>query len=253
MKIFAGKTALITGASRGIGRAIAAAFAENGARVIVHYVSNQSKAEETIQAIESAGGEAFAISGDLRYVAEIKSLYDTLDRDLSGRSGTNRIDFLINNAGVAPFIPTVVETTEEEFDDAFDLNVKGTFFMCQQAIPRLNDNGRIINFSSVVARGNLGQSPAYKAAKRAVVAISESLAGELGPRGIAVNTIAPGATRTEMLARADEKLLGLLKQATAMQRVGEPKEIADFIVMLCRPESAWVTGQLIEVSGGLNL
>lgn len=254
-KLFEGKTAVVTGSARGIGRSIALALASEGARIVVHYGASKAKADDTVREIEALGGDAFALSADLRSVEQIATFFDGMDRELKSRAGNSNFDFLINNAGAGEGVPTVVGASEQQFDDAFNLNVKGVFFMCQYAAPRLNDNGRVVNLSSVAARGNGGAAVTYKAAKRAVNAITESFAGEMGGRGITVNAVAPGATVTDMIAdrMSNEEFVTAVSSITALKRLGQPEDIANFIVMLCRPESGWVTGQIIEVSGGLRL
>ncbi len=248
----AGKIALITGASRGIGRACALRLAADGAMIAVHYGTNKAAAEATLHAVKKAGVDGFLLGGDLRRYADIAKLYETFDSELTSRTGKNKFDILLNNAGVLGGPSTITGTSEEQFDDIFDLNVKGTFFMAQFAIPRLNDNGRILNFSSNAARNVTPAGSAYKASKTVVKAITESLAAELGPRGIAVNCIAPGPTATDMIGHRlkDEAFMKSMEQFTAMRRIGQPEDIADMVALLCGNDARWITGQSMEVTGG---
>ncbi len=250
-----GKIALITGGSRGIGRACALRLAADGAMTAIHYATNKAAAEQTLSDVKKARGDGFVLGGDLRRYGDIAKLYDVLDRELGTRTGKKKFDYLINNAGAGGGPPTITGTSEEQFDEAFDLNVKGTYFMSQFAIPRLNDNGRIVNFSSVAARNVGASGSAYKAAKTAVKAITESLAAELGPRGITVNAVAPGATATDMIERfmKDPAFIQGVASITAMRRIGKPEEIADAVALLLSDGARWITGQTIEVSGGLRL
>ena len=252
MSILKNKLALVTGASRGIGRAIATRLAADGAVVAVHYGNSAAEAEAAVTAIVEAGGQAFAIQGDVRTVAGVDTLFQALDAGLASR-GLSGLDILVNNAGIATF-EGFAETTEATFDDAFDTNVKGLYFVTQRGLTRLRDGGRIINLSSVVARTAFAGVPAYSATKGAVNTLTVYLAAELGVRGITVNAVAPGAIDTDMSAwlRSDEGR----DNAHAMQaikRIGQPEDIAAAVAFLARPDAAWVTGQIIETSGGTKL
>jgi NAD(P)-dependent dehydrogenase (short-subunit alcohol dehydrogenase family) len=194
-----GKIAVVTGASRGIGRAIAIRFGRDGALVAVHYGRNQKSAESTVREIEAAGGAALTIGADLSSVASVDQLFKSLDAELTKRSGSNRFDILVNNAGVAPDSP-VATTTEQTYDEVFTLNAKIPFFISQKALPRLRDGGRIINLSSAVTRIAFPQKAAYAMTKGALNILTLELAKELGARNITVNSLAPGFTDTDMAA-----------------------------------------------------
>jgi 3-oxoacyl-[acyl-carrier protein] reductase len=254
-KILEGKIALVTGAARGIGRAIALRLARDGAMIALHYSASAEKAQATAHEIEKLGSAVITLKADLRYVTEIAHLYEQLDAELIQRTGTPKFDILINNAGAGGGGGLISATTEQQFDEAFDLNVKGVFFTSQYAMPRLREHGRVIILSSTAARGVTAAGAAYKAAKAALNAITPNLASELGPRGITVNAIAPSATATEMIAplMANENFMKGVITTTALRRLGQPEDIADAIAALVAPDAHWITGQIIEASGGSRL
>jgi 3-oxoacyl-[acyl-carrier protein] reductase len=240
-----GKVALVTGASRGIGRAIALRLARDGAAVAINYSINVGEAQKTIAEIESAGGTAFAIQADISRVSEIVRLFDETIAHFG------RIDILVNNAGVM-FIKPVSATTEAEFDRIFAINVKGTFFACQQAATRLSEGGRIINLSSSTTARFMPTYGAYVATKGAVEQLTRSLAKELGPRGITINAVSPGPIETEMFMEGKTpEQLQQFGQLSAFGRIGQPVEIADVVAFLASDAARWVSGQNIRINGGL--
>lgn len=248
------KVALVTGASRGLGKAIAARLAKDGMAIAVHYGKNQAAAEEVVAAISSIGREAFAVQAEISEVASIKAMYETLDAELTKRTGEAKFDVLVNNAGTAIGKP-IEEWTEEEFDYQFDLNVKGLFFVTQMALSRINDNGRIINLGSGVTRFSYPLYAVYAASKGAINVLTQNLAASLGARGITVNTLAPGAIDTDLNAgwlRSEEGKAQTLA-TSAIKRIGMPDDIADAASFLASNDSRWVTGQRIEASGGAHL
>jgi 3-oxoacyl-[acyl-carrier protein] reductase len=202
MKKLNGKVALVTGASRGIGRAIAIRLAQEGALVAVHYGKNQDAAEEVVREIERSEGAAFTLGKELGFANGVKALYEALDEALKKRTGDNRFDILVNNAGVA-LSATIEETTEEAFDEIMSINVKAPFFLIQQALPRLRDEGRIINLSSAITRISLPGIPAYSMTKGAINTLTLALSNQLGPRGITINAVQPGFVATDMNADPD--------------------------------------------------
>jgi len=243
--ILKGKVALITGASRGIGRAIAERLSRDGAAVVVNYARNADAAGDVVAEIEAAGGQAFAVQADVGRVSEVVRLFDETIAHFG------KLDILVNNAGIMCNKP-ISAVTEEEFDRVFAVNVKGTFFACQQAATRLAEGGRILNFSSTTTVMMLPTYGAYVASKGAVEQLSRSLAKELGPRGITVNVVSPGPTDTELFnAGKTEEQRQRLAQASAFGRVGQPPEIAEVVAFLASDAANWVTGQNIRVNGGV--
>lgn len=255
-KILAGKTALVTGASRGLGRAIAERLGREGALVAVHYGRSATEAESVVQTIRQAGGDAFAVQAEIGDVASIQALFQALDKELTARTGEARFDILVNNAGIAPMV-SLEETDEATFDRIFDVNVKGLFFVTQQAMGRLRDNGRIVNLSSGLSRAVGGMDlPAYSATKGAVDVLTRQWASKYGARGITVNSLAPGAIDTDMNAgwlRGNAESEQMISNTQAIKRVGKAEDIGDAAAFLAGPDSRWVTGQYIEASGGALL
>ncbi len=246
MTDLAGKTALVTGASRGIGRAIAQRLGEDGALVAVHYGSNDRAAQETVAAVEQAGGQAFPVRADLTATDGVDQLFNGLE----GRP----LDIVVNNAAVAVPEATIEKATVEQFDRQFALNVRAPFFVVQRALPLLRDGGRIINISSGVTWFATPQI-VYSMTKGALNVFGRSLANTLGERGVTVNNVSPGITDTDMnswLHESDEAVAGV-SAMTALGRVGRAADIADAVAFLASHHGRWVTGQTLEVNGGLFL
>jgi 3-oxoacyl-[acyl-carrier protein] reductase len=249
-----GKIALVTGGSRGIGRAIAERLAADGALVAVHYGKNKSAADETVSAITAAGGKAFAVGADLAAKDGVKSLYSAFDAELKARTGSTQFDILVNNAGIAPFVG-FADTTEATLDEIYAVNVRAVFFSTQEAAKRLRDGGRVVNLSSEVARSPAPALAAYSALKAPINNLTKSLAVVLGERSITVNAVAPGAIDTDMAAALvqDPAIAEHLKSQQALKRIGQPQDIADVVGFLASNASRWVTGQTAYVSGGAAL
>ncbi|HUK82672.1 MAG TPA: SDR family oxidoreductase [Verrucomicrobiae bacterium] len=241
-----GKVALVTGASRGIGRAIAQCLSRDGAAVSVNYASNAAAAQKLVGEIEHAGGKTLAVQADVGSVAEVVRMFDQTIAHFG------KLDILVNNAGIM-FQKPVSAVIEEEYDRIFAINVKGTFFACQQAAKRLADGGRIINLSSSTTVRIMPSYAAYVATKGAVEQLTRSLAGELASRGITVNAVSPGPTDTELFndGKTTEERQGLAK-AAVFGRLGEPAEIAEVVAFLASDAARWVTGQNIRVNGGIG-
>ena len=239
-----GKVALVTGSSRGIGRAIVERLSRQGASVAINYFSNSDKAEEVVAGIVSNGGSAVALQADVSRLKDIQRLFEhTL-------AHFERLDIVVNNAGIR-ISKDVTDIVEEEFDRLFAINVKGTFFSCQLAARRMSDNGRIINVSSAVTRMMLPGYAIYSASKGAVDQITRVLAKELGERRITVNAVAPGPVDTELLRDGKtEEQLQLMAQMAALGRIGNVEDIADVVAFLASDDARWITGQTIHVNGG---
>lgn len=239
------KVALVTGASRGIGRAIAERLASDGTAVAVNYASQAREAEAVVSAIQAAGGEAFAIKADVGRVSEVVRLFDETIAHFG------RLDILVNNAGIM-FVKPVSATTEAEFDRIFAINVKGVFFACQQAATRLADGGRIINVSSSTTARLLADYGAYVATKGAVEQLTRSLSKELGRRRITVNAVSPGPTDTELFTTGKTpEQIHFFEQQSAFGRLGKPSEIADVVAFLAGDASGWISGQNLRANGAL--
>lgn len=248
-----GKTALVTGASRGIGRAIAERLADDGALVAVHYGRNKSAADTVVQAIAGKGGQAFTVRADLAGENGVRELFAALDKELQSRTGAAHLDVLVNNAAIAPFAG-FADTTEAVLDEIYTVNVRAPFFISQEAVKRFRDGGRIVNISSNVVRTPFPDAAAYSALKAPIDNLTKTLAVVLGPRGITVNAVSPGATETDMAAFVREPAAAeAVKGKQALKRIGQPRDIASVVAFLANGESGWVTGQVIEASGGTLL
>lgn len=254
MSTLNGKVALVTGASRGIGRSVALRLAQEGALVAVHYGKHRDAAEEVVREIMRLGGAAFAIGADLGASGGAQLLFDRFAEALKAVTGETSFDILVNNAGVSLVAP-IEETTEAAFDEIMAINVKAPFFVIQRALPLLRDEGRIINLSSSITRISLPAIPAYSMTKGAVNTLTLALSTQLGPRRITINAIQPGFVATDMNA-------AMLQDPAAKQygadfstfgRWGQPEDIADVAAFLASPDSRWITGQLIDASGGSHL
>jgi 3-oxoacyl-[acyl-carrier protein] reductase len=243
-KKLSGKIALVTGSSRGIGRAIALRLSRDGAAVAINYISDANSAEATAAEIQAAGSAAVALQADVSKPEDIQKLFDQTIEQFG------QLDVLVNNAGIR-ISKNIVDIDEAEYDRLFAINVKGTFFACQQAARRLTEGGRIINISSAVTRMMLPGYSIYAASKGAVDQITRVLAKELGPRNITVNAIAPGPVDTELFRDGkSEELIQQMAQMAALGRIGEVQDIADAVAFLAGDDARWITGQSIHVNGG---
>ena len=249
MSRLAGKVAIVTGASKGIGAGIAKSFGEAGASVVVNYASSREGSDRVVAQIREAGGKAIAVQGDVSKAADVKKLF------AQTKQAFGAIDILVNNAGVFEFGP-LESVTEKEFHREFDINVLGTLLATQEALNHFGPNGgSVINISSVTSANPVPNSVVYSATKSAVDSITKSLARELAPRKIRVNAIAPGGVETEgthtvgMIGSDFEKQI---VAATPLGRLGQPEDIAKLALHLASDESAWLTGERITASGGLH-
>jgi 3-oxoacyl-[acyl-carrier protein] reductase len=239
------KTVLVTGASRGIGAAIAKQLAGIGMNVVVNYTSDAGAANEVLASITAAGGVAIAVKGDVSKADQFAHLFDQAELRFGG------LDMLVNNAGQMSSMP-IADVDEEKFDRLFALNVRGVLNGCKLAAKRLRDGGRIVNIStSVIGMSPPGYGP-YCATKAAVEALTRSLCKEVGRRGIRVNAVAPGPTDTELLSSANsEDRMKMYASMNPLARLGQVEDIARVVVFLATDEAGWVNGQTIRVNGGL--
>lgn len=244
MKKLAGKVAIVTGSSRGIGRAIAEQLAELGADVVINYASSPDKAEQVADIARQKGVRAITVQADLARKDDVERLFSQTMSELG------KVDILINNAGIMKTTP-LADVTEEEFDQQFAINVKGTFFACQQALKHMEDQGRIVNFSTSVTGQMFPGYSVYAGTKGAVEQITRQLAKEFGSRQITINAVAPGPVNTELFSvgKTEQQLEGMRKM-NAFGRLGEPEDIANVISFLVSAESQWVTGQTLRANGG---
>ena len=245
-----GKTAVVTGASKGIGAGIAKAFANEGANVVVNYAKAKDDAERVVAEITKAGGKAITVQADVSKQADVDKLFDVT------RKTFGSVDILVNNAGVYEFAP-IEQVTEASYRRMFDLNVLGTVLSTQAAVKSMNGNGgSIINVSSVVALTPVPSGSIYSATKGAVDVITRALAQELGPRKIRVNSLSPGLVETEgtRAAGASEgEFKDIAVARTPLGRVGQPDDIAKVAVFLASDDSGWITGEVLPVGGGARL
>lgn len=244
MKKLAGKVAIVTGSSRGIGRAIAEQLAELGADVVINYASSPDKAEQVADIARQKGVRAITVQADLARKEDVERLFSETISQLG------KVDILINNAGIMKTTP-LADVTEKEFDQQFAINVKGTFFACQQALKHMEEQGRIVNFSTSVTGQMFPGYSVYAGTKGAVEQITRQLAKEFGSRQITINAVAPGPVNTELFSvgKTEQQLEGLRKM-NAFGRLGEPEDIANVISFLVSEESQWVTGQTLRANGG---
>lgn len=241
MSALRGKTAIVTGASAGIGRAIAERLAQEGATVVVNYGTSADKATAVVAGIESKGGKAIAVQADMSKVADVRRLI----QETAQRFG--RLDILVNNAGMALF-KSLDETTEQEFDQVLNLNTKGPYLAMQEAAKVMNDGGRIVNISTDGTHMGFPGVTAYLASKGALEQVTKGLAHELASRGVTVNTVSPGFTETAMLPDAFREMGA---QMSPLKRLGTPQDIADVVLFLVSDQARWLTGQNIHASGGV--
>jgi NAD(P)-dependent dehydrogenase (short-subunit alcohol dehydrogenase family) len=247
--------ALVTGASRGLGKSTALHLAKHGTDVILTYKSGRAEAEATVAEIESMGRRAHALPLDVAKSATFVEFAIRLRDVLSENWQRDTVNFLVNNAGIG-IHANFADTTEAQFDELVNIQLKGVFFLTQKLLPLLADGGRIVNISSGLARFALPGYSAYAAMKGAIEVLSRYMAKELGPRGIAVNVVAPGAIETDFgggMVRDDAQVNAMIASQTALGRVGLPDDIGGVIACLLSPENGWINGQRIEASGGMFL
>jgi 3-oxoacyl-[acyl-carrier protein] reductase len=242
-----GKKALVTGGSRGIGKGICLALAKQGAEVVINYVSNQEKAEEVKAEIEAMGGKAIVIQAHVGFKGDVVRMFEEV------KEKWGSLDILVNNAGVIKFA-LLQDVTEEMLEEILGVNLKGQFYCAQEAVKLMGEGGRIINITSVSSGGvgiGFPMSSAYTASKGGIVGMTENLALELGPQGITVNAIAPGAIETDMASGSlDGDTLKAMLQHIPRQRIGQPEDIGAAAAFLASKEADYITGIVLYVDGG---
>jgi NAD(P)-dependent dehydrogenase (short-subunit alcohol dehydrogenase family) len=247
--------ALVTGGSRGLGRSTALHLAKSGTDVILTYKSGRAEADATVAEIESMGRRAHALPLDVAKSTTFVEFAIRLRDVLSKNWQRDKVNFLVNNAGIG-IHANFADTTEAQFDELVNIHLKGVFFLTQKLLPLLADGGRIVNISSGLSRFVLPGYSAYAAMKGAIEVLSRYMAKELGPRGIAVNVVAPGAIETDFgggMVRDDAQVNAMIASQTALGRVGLPDDIGGVIASLLSPENGWINAQRIEASGGMFL
>jgi 3-oxoacyl-[acyl-carrier protein] reductase len=239
------KVAIVTGASRGIGAEIARRLAADGFATVVNYASSASEAQALVEQIIADGGQAMAIKADVASAADVRSLFEATEQQLG------KVDVLVNNAGIMKTMP-IVDTSDELFEQTFAINTRGTFNTLREAGKRLNNGGRIINFSSSALALNIPGYAIYNATKAAVESFTHVFAKELRGRDITVNAVAPGPVATELFlnGKTDEQIKNFANMPP-LERLGQPEDIAQIVSFLAGPESGWINGQILRANGGL--
>jgi 3-oxoacyl-[acyl-carrier protein] reductase len=254
-RVLEGKVALVTGASRGIGRAIAHRLGRDGATVAVAYARDETAAHDTVERIQKTGGQAFALRAELGRHGDAAALWAAFDAHVVAYAPDAAVDIIVNNAGIGRS-SNLASLTEEDFDEVFAVNVRAPFFIVREGLNRLRDGGRIINISSGAARLAMPEIIAYGATKGALDTFTLNLAKELGPRGITANSVAPGIIDTDVNAgwlRGNPAAEAQAASLAALGRVGQPEDVADIVAFLASDDARWVTGRVIDATGGSGL
>ncbi len=248
------KIALVTGSSRGIGKAIAERLAADGVLVAVHYGSNEAAANKTVAAITGAGGQAFAVRAELGIPGDVDTLFAGLETGLRALGVEPALDILVNNAGIGVYAH-IEDVSQEEFDRVFAVNVRAPFFITQRALPLLRDGGRIINIGTGLTRIAWPRTIAYSMTKGALDVFGVTLAKQLGERGITVNTVSPGIIDTDINADwlNDPESQAYAASVSALGRIGRPDDIAEPVAFLASEAGRWITGHRVDATGGSQL
>ncbi|MBH5336194.1 SDR family oxidoreductase [Streptomyces pactum] len=255
MQRLAGKIALVTGGSRGIGRAIAERLAEDGAVVALTYARDEAAAHDTVERIGKDGGRAFALHAPLGHRGDAAALWSAFDSGIRRHAPEPVVDIIVNNAGIGRSAD-LASLTEDGFDEVFAVNVRAPFFIVREGLGRLRDGGRIINISSGAAHLAMPEAIAYGATKSALDNFTRNLAKELGARGITANSVAPGIIDTDVNAgwlRGNPEAEAHAASLAALGRVGRPDDVADVVAFLASDDARWVTGKVIDATGGSGL
>jgi 3-oxoacyl-[acyl-carrier protein] reductase len=247
-----GKVAIITGGSRGIGRGIAERLGRDGAYVVVNYSGSEQDANEVVDAISDAGGKSVSIQADLSKVADIHTLFakTILFQRRSANDYFGKLDILVNNAGIAGATDSIEKATVEDYEQVFNLNVRGVLFSLQEASKHMGNGGRIVNISSTTTLLPSARMAVYAASKAAVKLFTQVMAQEVGDRDITVNTVTPGPTVPGMFSRLSPEHQQQAAASSPFNRVGTPQDIADIVAFLVSEEARWISGQEICANGG---
>jgi NAD(P)-dependent dehydrogenase (short-subunit alcohol dehydrogenase family) len=249
------KIALVTGGSRGLGKNMAMKLAEKGNDVLITYNNNKQEAENVVAGIKAGGRNSAALQLNVGDSKTFDDFFKRVSVQLKESFGAEKFDFLINNAGIG-IHASIAETEEEMFDELMNIHLKGVFFLTQKALPYLNDNGRIINLSTGLARFTTPGYAAYASMKGGVEVFTRYLAKEVGPRGITANVVAPGIIQSDFTKATFEHAPQVIKHIeanTALGRTGVPDDIGGVVAFLCTEEARWINAQRIEASGGMFL
>lgn len=249
------KIAIVTGGSRGLGKSMCLRIADKGHDVLLTYRSNKDEADAVVSEIQNKGRKAAALRLDVGDSASFGAFAESVKTVLSDVWGRDSFDFLVNNAGIGISAP-INETTEEQFDTLYNIHLKGVFFLTQKLLPLMADGGSIVNVSTGLARFSLPGYATYASMKGAIEVLTRYMAKELGPRGIRVNVIAPGAIETDFdggAVRDNEQINEFIASQTALGRVGLPDDIGSAVAALLSDDTRWISGQRVEVSGGMFL
>jgi 3-oxoacyl-[acyl-carrier protein] reductase len=239
------QVAIVTGASRGIGAAVARRLANDGFAVVVNYASSATEADALIAELKATGAQAIAVKADVSKADDVRRMFETSEQQLG------KVDVLVNNAGVLKTVP-LADTSDALFDQTVDINLRGTFNTLREAAARLNDGGRIVNFSSTTLALNMPGYAVYNATKAAVEAFTHVFAKELRGRNITVNAVAPGPIATSLfLDGKTEEQIQTFAKMPPLQRLGQPDDIASVVSFLADPDAAWVNGQILRANGGI--
>lgn len=239
------KVAIVTGASRGIGAEIAKRLSADGFAVVVNYANSAREADSLVAELVAYGGQAIAVKANVADTTEVRAMFDVAEQKLG------KVDVLVNNAGIMKTMP-IADTSDELFEQTFAINTRGTFNTLREASARMNDGGRIINFSSSALALNIPGYAIYNATKAAVESFTHVFAKELRGRNITVNAVAPGPVATELFLNGKtEEQIKNFANMPPLQRLGQPEDIANVVSFLAGPESGWVNGQILRANGGL--
>ena len=239
------KVALVTGASRGIGAAVARRLASDGFSVVVNYASSSNEADALVAELKAAGAQAIAVKADVAKADEVRHMFEISEQQLG------KVDVLVNNAGVLKTVP-LADTSDALFDQTLNINLRGTFNTLREAAARMSDGGRIVNFSSTTLALNMPGYAVYNATKAAVEAFTHVFAKELRGRNITVNAVAPGPIATSLfLDGKTEEQIQTFAKMPPLQRLGQPDDIASVVSFLAGPDAGWVNGQILRANGGV--